>query len=154
MNITGKSSKPKRNLRELLDVIAVRGECTCGQCKNGEHTADLVFMKVSIDKWSSNAQFRKLVSVEYPKLLNSKVKSLREVTEIVGDQEFALIMMGVGKLLGIWELKTPDDLVTKSQRLDQKQRVQLAQSGHLTIHVPRKKVFGSVHNKTRGVAQR
>lgn len=134
MNVTGKTRKPTWNLRLFLEHIAVRGECICGKCKNGEHTVDLVFMKVSVDKWTSNSTFQKLVQAEYPELLNCKVKSLHEVTEIVGDQEFALITMGIGKLLGVWELETPDTMV---KNLSQKHRLQLAQNGKIFIRVPR-----------------
>jgi hypothetical protein len=92
-------------MTKLTDFIlrhTKRGECQCGK-----HTADLVFFKVAM---INNPDAQTLVSLIPTELLDGKEHSYIEIGGILGDQGIALQLMGLGTLLGIWELVTPRKL--------------------------------------------
>lgn len=100
-----------------------RGECTCGRCvdsvdKPGEkqpvgHTADMVFFRVKAKEGADAETLRKLVKEsgggEYycVDMFDGKEHGYMEVGGWMGDQGTALMLMGLGSLLGLWKLMTP-----------------------------------------------
>lgn len=104
---------------------AVRGACMCGKCadapehpeqlqpKDSEHSADLVFFKVGLGLIAhpDKKKFLQLVSEEFPHWLDGKEHSYLEMGANMGDQGIALMTMGLGKILGVWELLTPKSVL-------------------------------------------
>ncbi|MCK4666879.1 hypothetical protein KAU33_09030 [Candidatus Dependentiae bacterium] len=111
---------------EFINEHAVRGACTCGLCDDSPekpeecqpvgHTADLEFFKVSL-KGEPNAKIlRELIKNNHSgvfcdlDLFDGKEHSFIEIGGWIGDQSAALVLMGIGNLLGLWELFTPTTL--------------------------------------------
>lgn len=128
---------------DLVDYVikhVERGSCQCGKCfdaiKNPEnkqpkgHTADLTFFKVRRINNPGAEEFRRLVEKEFPHWLDGKEHSYLETGEDAGDQGLALMAMGLGELLGIWELSTPNSMVPF---LNKEMRMKVARAGYITI---------------------
>ena len=112
-------------MTELIKYInehSIRGACTCGQCidapENPEekqpegHTANVEFFKVSLRNEPDAEILRKLVmdnkgEFNDANLFDGKEHSYIEIGAWIGDQGYALILMGMGELLGLWKLLTP-----------------------------------------------
>ena len=117
-----------------------RGPCQCRKCfdavKNPEskqpkgHTADLTFFKVRKTNSPDAEEFRKLVDEEFPHWLDGKEHSYLETGADIGDQGLALMAMGLGELLGIWELLTPNSMVPF---LDKDMRMKIAGAGYISL---------------------
>lgn len=128
----------------LADYVrrhARRGACTCGLCidapSNPEdkqpqgHTVDLIFFKVAQMPEEGNAEdFRALVEQEFPHWLDGKEHSYLEAGADIGDQGLAMMAMGLGSLLGVWELLTPESIMPF---LDRDAKLTMAQSGMISI---------------------
>jgi hypothetical protein len=52
-----------------------------------------------------------IVSADYPQWLDGEEHDYMEIGGDVGDQGNALCLMGIGNLLGLWELLTPATLL-------------------------------------------
>lgn len=131
-------------LREYVVKNVIRGACTCGRCvdapENPEekqpsgHTADLIFFKVA-QNFAGDADvgaFRALVEEEYPHWLDGTEHSYLEIGADVGDQGLALMTMGLGELLGVWKLLTPESIMPF---LGRDLKLRMAQTGMITIRV-------------------
>lgn len=108
----------------VSDAVA-RGACMCGKCadapehpellqpKDSEHTADLVFFKVCLRSTGhpTKEKFLQLVTDEFPHWLDGKEHSYLEMGANIGDQGMALMTMGLGKILGAWDLLTPKSVL-------------------------------------------
>ena len=117
-------------MSELIDYIqavATRGACMCGRCLDAPerpedeqptgHTADVYFFKVAVAEGAdadadvltelihshqgSHAECNPLDGMEH---------SYIEVGAWIGDQGIALTLLGLGAVLGLWELLTPKSL--------------------------------------------
>lgn len=133
-------------MSDLADYVighTVRGECKCGRCIDVAsqpdphgHTADLIFFKTALNGEPSSEELRKLIAGHSPNhgeaidLFDGKEHGFAEIGAWLGSQEVALLLMGLGSLLGLWTLMTPrtvlppglpDDLVMK-----------MAQAGYVT----------------------
>ena len=108
---------------ELVKYVqehAVRGECTCGRCidapKNPEqlqpigHTVDLTFFEVAA-KDADKDTFLNLVKEEFPHYLDGKEHNYLEVGADLGDQGIALMAIGLGHLLGVWDALCPNTIM-------------------------------------------
>ncbi len=128
---------------DLIDYVAKhteRGPCQCGKCfdaiknpgdKQPEgHTANLTFFKVRKVNRPDPEEFRRLVKEEFPHWLDGKEHSYLETGGDIGDQGLALMAMGLGELLDIWELLTPNSIVPF---LDEEMRMKMAGTGYITI---------------------
>ena len=128
------------NLIDYVSKHALRGTCRCGKCCDLSreydppgHTVDLVFFLVSNDEGDAS-ELKALVQSarkgEYcdVDLFDGKEHSFIELGAWIGDQGIAMMLMGLGTILGLWRLMTPkmlglpDDLV-----------MQMAGSGLVTI---------------------
>ena len=121
-------------MNELIDLIkyidkhAKRGACTCGRCMDAVehpeqhqpagHTANAIFFEVAEVDEPKVEDFKALVTgcagkglFEDLNLLDGKEHNYLEVGAWIGDQGYALMLMGLGALLGTWELITPLSLL-------------------------------------------
>lgn len=128
------------NLIDFAVKHTERGACQCGQCFDAPpdpekhqptgHTADLMFFKVSPKGDPSAGVFYTLVQEEFPHWLDGKEHSYLQIGGDVGDQGIALMIMGLGSLLGVWKLLTPNSVMPF---LDEATKMQMAGSGYITI---------------------
>jgi len=136
------------DLVEYVIKHVERGPCQCGRCidavKDPEkkqpkgHTADLTFFKVRKTNNPDAGEFKKLVEEEFPHWLNGKEHSYLETGGDIGDQGLALMAMGLGELLGIWELMTPNSMVPF---LDKEMGMKIAERGYITIKAKSKGII-------------
>ena len=130
-------------LHLLIKAFAVRGECTCERCidsvadaehKQPEgHTADLVFFKVGAGA-GANAQdllFALQDAGISAALFDGKEHGYMEIGGLVGDQGAALMLMGIGSILGLWDLLTPRKML--GDCLTEEMELGLAGGGYVTI---------------------
>lgn len=118
------------SLDDYVRKTAVRGICLCEDCvestlnpkkeenvrnRRGSHDVNLTFFSVSINddaKETANAKdFKDLVIKEYPHWLDGKEHSYIEIGAEMGDQGIALLTIGLGHLLGVWQALSPDTLL-------------------------------------------
>lgn len=95
-----------------------------------DHIADLVFFKIKKINNPDSEEFKRLVKKEFSHWLDGKEHSYLETGGDIGDQGLALMAMGLGELLGIWELSTPNSMVPF---LDKETRMKIAGAGYVTI---------------------
>lgn len=121
---------------------AVRGSCQCGKCidqpgmpyQPDGHTADMVFFKVANHGGSAD-ELRTLVS-EAKKgfygdvdLFDGLEHNYLELGGWIGDQGYALMLMGLGNVLGLWHLLTPVNMLG----LDGEQAMKMAGMGMVAV---------------------
>lgn len=104
-------------LYDYVKEHAQRGACMCGACMDAPsnperrqpsgHTADLVFFRVAVKNNPSKTEFEQLARKQFSHWFDGKEHSYLEAGADMGDQGIALMTMGLGSLLGVWELLTP-----------------------------------------------
>lgn len=94
------------------------------------HTADLMFFKVALKGSATKETFLSKVVAEYPHWLDGKEHGYLEIGANVGDQGLALMTMGMGKVLGVWDLLTPNLL---GDLIDVATKKEMAGKGMITI---------------------
>ena len=115
-----------KTLHEYLQAHCERGACQCGKCfdapenpaeKQPEgHTADLAFFKV---RAVGNPVAEELTdaikahSGEWGEvdLFDGKEHNYMEIGGWIGDQGAAMMLMGLGSILGLWRLMTPRSML-------------------------------------------
>jgi hypothetical protein len=141
-------------MTEIIDFIeknATRGACMCGKCADApsdsekyqpvsDHTADVQFFKVAlrdqtVDKTKLRDRLRDILSNHVGEfsevnLLDGEEHNFMEIGGYVGDQGLALTLMGLGDLIGMWELLTPNKLLPS---LPNDLKMQMAGQGMVTI---------------------
>ncbi len=132
-------------MEELQHYVAnhtARSACRCGQCvTNGPgslpgHTFDMVFFEVSTFDGPDVAELERLVRANVKgchcdvDLLDGKEHNFMEVGGWIGDQGLALMLMGLGHLVGLWKCLTPANMLPD---IDKGMAMQLAGSGMITI---------------------
>lgn len=122
-----------------------RGECKCGKCIDvGNkldpigHTADVYFFTCSTMGDPTSKEFTELIHEhkgEFNKCdpLDGQEHSYIELGGWIGDQGLALMFMGLGKLLGVFDLLTPKILPGLQKDLMD----DMAGAGLITIKVPK-----------------
>ena len=124
-----------------------RGACKCGQCidavENPEqhqptgHTVDLVFFSVLARDGADAATLKRLVTENKQgsycdiDLLDGKEHHYMEVGAWIGSQELGLMLMGLGTLLGLWELLTPKSIL--GDRASRELEMRMAQQGFVMV---------------------
>lgn len=135
---------------QLYDYVkehAQRGACVCGKCMDAPpnperrqpsgHTADLVFFKVAMKSNPSKIWFEHFAKEQFPHWFDGKEHSYLETGADMGDQGVALMTMGLGSLLGVWELLTPLSVLGSNCPEDIK--MGLAGRGFISIKYERRK---------------
>lgn len=107
------------DLRDYVIKHSTRGACMCGKCVDGPptpdldqpagHTVDVHFFKVALANKPDSDTFRTLVKEYIPE--GASELSYITLGGQVGDQGFALQIMGMGDLLGVWDLLTPKKMI-------------------------------------------
>ena len=110
------------SLMDYVHAHAVRGACTCGRCIDGPqnpgdhqpngHTADVYFFDVAAQDEPKVADLQTCIANHKGEFrdcdpLDGKEHSYIELGAWLGDQGAALMLMGLGALLGLWEVATP-----------------------------------------------
>ena len=105
-------------LSEYVQSNAVRGECRCGRCLDGGeeqpsgHTADVYFFEVASANGADSEALRDLIKEHKGEFADADLFDGNEHSYIaigawIGDQGLALMLMGLGQVLGLWTLRTP-----------------------------------------------
>lgn len=130
-------------LGDFVRAFSDRGECMCGVCiDRGDkpdptgHVADLVLFKVAAQGEPDAQEFVRLTSEHQGEFcevnpFDGKEHGYIELGGWIGDQGLALQYMGLGVLLGVFKLLTPDTVLPGV--LDDEMRMQLARSGYVTV---------------------
>ena len=142
------------NLYEFVRDHSIRGACQCGKCidtpPNPEklqpigHTADLVFFKVALKRVIPETEmkdmFIELIKKEQPHWLNGEEHNYLETGADIGDQGVAMMAMGMGKLLGVWDLLTPESIFRNM--LPPNMKMEMAGKGYISIKTQKETVNG------------
>lgn len=118
-NTRGNTRKrPMKTLHEYLQAHCERGACQCGKCFDAPegHTADLAFFTV---RAVGNPDVEELTAVikahrgEWGEvdLFDGKEHNYMEIGGWIGDQGEAMMLMGLGAILGLWRLMTPRSML-------------------------------------------
>ena len=138
----------KMNLVDYVVEHTIRGECECGRCSDKGnsptpegHTADVVMFVVATQNNPDAVVLRDLIENNPPafndiNLFDGESHNYIEIGAWIGDQGLALMLMGLGKILGLWELITPKTLFGEGFLTDE-QIMQFAAGGF--IHIEAKK---------------
>ena len=134
-------------MTELQDFIrkhVIRGACQCGLCigapANPEqhqptgHTADMIFFKVAAKDDPDPKEFEKIVREECPQIFDGQEHSYMNLGAELGDQGYAMEVMGLGNLLGLWSLLTPRSVLGST--IDDAMVQNMAGMGMITVQVP------------------
>ena len=120
-------------LANYVQQFSERGECRCGRCidrgpdrRLEGHTADMIFFDVSKREGATREVLEELIR-EHSGVwgdvnpLDGREHNYIELGGWIGDQGLAMQLMGLGSLLGLWQLLTPRTLlgaaVTSEQAL-------------------------------------
>lgn len=105
-----------------------RGECTCGRCsdvnpnapdfKVDAHTADLIFFNVRAKDDAQAGNLRAVIEAHVGAFcelnpFDGKEHNYIEIGGWIGDQGQALMLMGLGHIIGLWQLLTPRSVLGK-----------------------------------------
>ena len=147
--------KRQEELIKYIEKHCERGACQCGHCidavDNPEehqptgHTADLVFFEVRAVGDPSAEELRGLISEEGEftdvDLFDGEEHSYMEVGGWIGSQNYALMLMGLGSLLGLWKLLTPKNML--GSLISVEMAMQMAATGMVTIKAEKDEPAGS-----------
>lgn len=135
-----------KNLIEYINKHCVRGACTCGRCIDSSpnpkelqptgHTADVHFFKVALKDEPDVEMLRKLIQEQKGEfnevnLFDGQEHNYMEIGGWIGDQGLALMLMGMGKLLNLWDLLTPTSMLGES--IPDELKAQMAGMGMVSI---------------------
>jgi hypothetical protein len=100
------------------------------------HTADLMFFKVAKKDGATAEEFIRLTKANRgtfgeSDLFDGEEHNFMEVGAWIGDQGMALRYMGLGNLLGVFDLLTPRSVLGKF--IDDKMAMELAGQGMVTV---------------------
>ncbi len=103
-------------LAEYIVSRTSRGECQCGKCfdkgpdrPTPVHSVNVHFFWVSAKGDPTQDELRQLLVAHYPDLERlSGGPSYIEMGGALGSQELALRLIGLGELVGLWQVITPE----------------------------------------------
>ena len=121
MNQLATQESKMDELRKYVDTHVVRGDCQCGHCIDAKehpeqptgHTANMVFFHVAAGNKPDAKKLQELVVGSFKgdfcnvDIFDGKEHGYLELGGWIGDQGMALMLMGLGSLLGLWKLLTP-----------------------------------------------
>lgn len=130
-------------IQELNQFVAThveRGACKCGHCCDGVsdpanaqpkgHTVNLTFFEVSVKNDPTTEQLTELVKKALPELLDGSEYNYIQLGGDLGDQGAALMLIGLGDLLGLWKALSPD---TTMPFLDEGTKKMMAGQGMVAL---------------------
>ena len=126
-------------LVDYVSTKAIRGACKCGRCidasphpetqqPNG-HTVNLTFFEVA-SRGGDKAELLALVRAEHPELLDGAEHNYLEVGGKLGDQGLALMLIGLGHVLGAWKALSPHTMLPDG---DDDLKIQMAGMGMVSL---------------------
>ncbi len=139
------------NLAKYVIENCIRGSCTCGRCTDSPakkfqpdgHTADVQFFKVALKNSMSTDVDRETIKKNFIQLIKNHKGIYKDIDLFdgneynfvdigawVGNQGIALELMGMGELLGMWKVVTPDRLAPE---FSEETRYMLARAGYISI---------------------
>lgn len=139
------------SLAEYVFENCIRGVCTCGRCVDAPakkfcpdgHTADVQFFKVALKNSKLTDVDKEVMKNNLIQLVNNHKgiygeldlfdgdeHNFVEIGGWIGNQGIALELMGMGELLGIWKVATPDRLAPD---FSEDTRKMLAGAGYISI---------------------
>lgn len=110
------------SLVDYVQAFVIRGACTCGKCCDSGpqpekhqpdgHTADVYFFQVAAAPEADASALRRLIAEHKGVFgecnpLDGHDHSYIELGGWIGDQGLALMLMGLGTVLGLWQMLTP-----------------------------------------------
>lgn len=123
------------DLIEYIVEHCVRGTCTCEKCmdvsdekiEQDVHTADIQFFKVTLKNSHCMSHIEKnAVKDNFIRFINNhkgvhkdidifdgKEHDFIEIGAWIGDNDMALMLMGMGELLDMWKVITPDRVASE-----------------------------------------
>lgn len=131
------------NLGEYVVRYTERGECQCGVCiDKGDkpdpkgHTADLMFFKVAKKDGATAEEFVRLSKEHAGEFgpcdpFDGKEHGYMELGGWIVDQGLAMMFMGLGHLLGVFDLLTPRTMLPK--KLADEMGMKLAGQGMVMV---------------------
>ncbi len=129
------------NLVEYVMKHAIRGDCRCGQCidlpecPKQPHcglTINLTLFTVGMQLEPDASIFCNLVTKEHPHWLDGNEHNYLECGGNMGSQQLALMAMGLGHLLGVWQCLCPETILPM---MDDETKMVMARSGMVAIQV-------------------
>lgn len=108
-------------MNELIAYIlshTERGECHCGLCCDAKldaavppHSVNVHFFWVAAKDSPTRERLLELLRAHYPSFGRlEKGPSYIEIGAELGDQGLALLLIGLGGLVGLWQVITPEAL--------------------------------------------
>lgn len=134
------------SLVDYVRAFSDRGECKCGRCSDVgpdrelSHAVNVGFFEVCKTAFENNEPDAEVLRSKIlahngyyadVDVFDGKEHGYMELGGWVGDQGDALRLMGLGKLLGLWELMTPKSML--GDLIPEELQMQMAQSGMVTI---------------------
>ena len=131
-------------LIQFVRKHATRGACQCGRCITSEgtaekpvgHTVNLTFFEVGKSGDPDAETFKKLVQEAGIMPPTGQEVSYLQLGGDIGDQGTALLTMGLGHLLGAWQVLSPDLLMPS---LPAALKKKMAAQGMVSIIRPKEK---------------
>lgn len=129
-------------LVEYVMANTTRGDCTCGKCIDSAanlglpeqqpsgHTINMTFFKVAAGPDAKKEALLELVQAEHPAYLDGQEHNYTEIGADLGDQGIAIMLIGLGHLLGAWQALVPE---TVMPFLDDGMKTMLAERGMLVL---------------------
>jgi len=132
-------------LNEYVRKHVERGECQCGKCADAPpnpeskqpvgHTVDLTFCKVKLKGEPRAEELRELIKAHNGAfgeldLFDKKEHNYLEIGAWLGDQGCAIMLIGMGHLLGLWHALSPDTMLPF---LPQDTKMEMAENGMVCL---------------------
>jgi hypothetical protein len=135
------------SLNQLASYVVrhtARGSCRCGECIDRPpeasqpegHTANLIFFNVSAIGEPDRERFRSMAYVVAPHWFDGREHNFIEIGGTLAPQDLALRCMGLGALLGVWDLLTPVTVFGReAEEMPAPAIMRMAQAGYVAIQV-------------------
>ena len=139
------------DLTKYVIEHSIRGVCMCGKCIDAPankfqpdgHTADVQFFKVALKNSNLTKTDKEKIKNDFIKLVKNhkgvysdidifdgNEYNFIDIGRWIGDQGTALMLMGMGELLGVWKVATPNRLAPD---FSEETRNMLAGAGYISI---------------------
>jgi len=141
------------DLAKYVVKHCIRGGCIYGECTDirakkfqpDGHAVDVQFFKVALRSSNLTGTDKEIIKNDFIRLIKGHKGIYRDIDILdgeehdfidigawIGDQGIALTLMGMGELLGIWDVITPNRLVPD---YSEETRDMLAKAGYILIRV-------------------
>lgn len=141
------------DLAKYVIEHCIRGDCTCRKCDDMSvkkfqpdgHVADVQFFKVVLKNPDLTDTDKEIIKNNFILFIKNHKGIYRDIDIFdgdehgfidigawIGDQGIALTLMGMGELLGMWHVITPNRLVPD---YSEETRDMLAEAGYILIRI-------------------